>query len=411
MRIFVTGTRGIPDIPGGVEKHCQELYPLIAAQGHEVIVATRKSYVTGGFRRSWRGVRLVHIYAPHKKSLEAIVHTFLCVMKARLLRPDVVHIHAVGPGLIVPFARMLGLRVVVTNHGPDYDRQKWGKTAKAMLRLGEYLGGKFANEVIVISEVIADIVRIRCGRESNLIYNGVPLPENSTAKDYIEHIGAYPGKYVLAVSRFVPEKGLDPLVRAFEGVDGEYQLVIAGDADHETDYSRNLKQMIGKNPRIIHTGYITGEPLRQVFSHARLFVLPSFHEGLPIALLEAMSYGLPVLVSDIPANLEVGLPADRYFKCGDEGDLRDKMTSLLKKGLTDAERRDMRLLIAEKYNWPKIAEQTVQVYRKALGKRPDVRGPMSEVRCQRVEDGGLPIPAQGRFRGFAQKAAKAMKGF
>lgn len=369
MKIFVTGTRGVPDIPGGVEKHCQELYPLIAAQGHEVLLATRKPYVSGGFRESWQGVRLVHTYAPHKKSLEAIVHTLLAVLKARLEQPNILHIHAVGPGLMVPFARLLGLRVVVTNHGPDYDRQKWGGMAKAMLRLGEYLGGKFANEVIVISQVIEEIVRTRCSRESNLIYNGVPLPEKSEGTDFIGQIGTGPGKYVVAVSRFVQEKGLDILVRAFEGVDGDYRLVIAGDADHETDYSRKLKQMIAANPRVIHTGYITGEKLRQVFSHARLFVLPSFHEGLPIALLEAMSYGLAVLVSDIPANLEVGLPPERYFECGNQEDLRMKMATLLATGLSEVQSRDMRLRVAEKYNWLKIAEETIGVYEQALGLR------------------------------------------
>ena len=175
MKIFVTGTRGIPDIPGGVEKHCQELYPLIATQGQEILLATRKSYVNGNRQESWRGVQLVHTFAPHKKSLEAVVHTFLAIIKARLANPDIVHIHAVGPGLMAPFARLLGLKVVVTNHGPDYDRQKWGKTAKVMLRLGEYCGGRFANEVIVISNVIAEIIRKRCHRGSHLIYNGVSL--------------------------------------------------------------------------------------------------------------------------------------------------------------------------------------------------------------------------------------------
>ena len=138
MKIFVTGTRGIPDIPGGVEKHCQELYPYIASQGHEVIVATRKPYVTVR-RNVWNRVALIHIFAPRIKSLEAIIHTFLAVIKARFASPDILHIHAVGPGLMVPFARMLGLNVVITNHGPDYDRQKWGSLAKKMLLLGEYL--------------------------------------------------------------------------------------------------------------------------------------------------------------------------------------------------------------------------------------------------------------------------------
>ncbi len=287
-------------------------------------------------------------------------------MKARVSNSDLVHIHAVGPGLMVPFARLLGLKVVVTNHGPDYDRQKWGRAAKMMLRTGEYLGGRYANEVIVISEVIRSIIYDRCGRDSHLVYNGVTLPDMSECTDFVERIGAEPGNYILAVARFVPEKGLDLLVEAFQRLDTDCKLVIAGDADHETLYSKKLKSMIDADERIIRTGYITGDDLNQVFSHARLFALPSFHEGLPIALLEAMSYGLPVLVSDIPANMEVVLPSERYFKCGDVGDLQARLEALLKSPLTVAQSRDLKIQVAEKYNWLKIAEQTIAVYEKAL---------------------------------------------
>ena len=365
MKIFVTGTRGIPDIPGGVEKHCQELYPLIAAEGHEVSIATRKPYVIN-HQKEWQRVRLIHTYAPRKRSLEAIVHTFLATLKARFSNPDILHIHAVGPGLMVPFARLIGLKVVVTNHGPDYERQKWGHVAKVMLRLGECLGGRFAHEVIVISRVIGEIVRERCGCNSNLIYNGVSLPEKRESTGFLDRIGVRPDRYILAVARFVPEKGLHDLVDAFERLEGDYRLVIAGDADHETGYSKNLRKMAAEDSRIILTGYITGEPLNQVYTHARLLVLPSYHEGLPIALLEAMSYGLPVLVSDIPANKEVGLPTERYFRCGDVNDLKDKMAALLETSLSEKERQEIRDQIAQKYNWDKIAEQTIEVYKKVL---------------------------------------------
>ncbi len=370
MRIFVTGTRGIPDIPGGVEKHCQELYPLLVTMGHEVILATRTPYVEKE-EPSWNGVQLSHIFAPHKKSLEAIVHTFLAVFEARRCKADLIHIHAVGPGLMVPLARLLGLKVVVTNHGPDYDRQKWGGAAKTMLRLGEYLGGKFANEVIVISTVIAEIIRKRCGRETNLVYNGVVLPDKSTDTSFLDSLGILPGKYILGVARFVPEKGLHDLIEAFKRIDSGYQLVLAGDADHETEYSRELKEMAAKDSRIVLTGYITGEDLNQIYSHAALFALPSYHEGLPIALLEAMSYELPVLVSDIPANKEVDLQSDRFFSCGHVEELTEKLRILLEKGLSDAEKADLRLQLVEKYNWSVIAEQTVDVYVKALGYATD----------------------------------------
>ncbi len=365
MKVFVTGTRGIPDIPGGVEKHCQELYPIIAAKGHQILLSTRKPYVTS-YQSEWQRVHLVHTYAPHRKSIEAIVHTFLSVIKARLFNPDIIHIHAIGPGLMVPFARLLGLKVVVTNHGPDYDRQKWGIAAKTMLRLGEYLGSYFANEVIVISKIIEGIVQKRCDRSVHLIYNGVVLPQKSEKIDFLNKIGAVKKEYIIAVSRFVPEKGLDFLIQAFQSMDTDFKLVIAGDSDHETQYSKSIRELAAKDNRIILTGYIGGEELNQVYSHARLFVLPSFHEGLPIALLEAMSYGLSVLVSDIPANLEVGLDQDRYFKCGDVDDLQQKMKILVEKQLTEVEKQKIQRQIKTDYNWNIIADQTIEVYKKVM---------------------------------------------
>lgn len=366
MRIFVTGTRGIPDIPGGVEKHCQELYPLIAAAGHEIIIATRSSYVNERVD-SWHGIRLSHLYAPRNKSMEAIIHTMIAVLKARFVNADLVHVHAVGPGLLVPLARMLGLKVVVTNHGPDYDREKWGSAAKKVLRLGEYLGGKFANEVIVISSLIGGIVKRRCGRDVQLIYNGVTVPEKSKKKDFLEEKGVEPGNYIFTAARFVPEKGLHDLIDAFVQLNGKQQLVIAGDADHETSYSRSLKQLAAKYERIVLTGYVTGETLNQLFTHARLFVLPSTHEGLPIALLEAMSFGLPVVVSDIPANREVDLPLENYYKCSMIKDLKDKIKLMLAKDMSGKELAFYKKLIREKYNWKKIAEQTLSVYYKVVG--------------------------------------------
>jgi len=363
LKIFVTGTRGIPNIPGGVEKHCQELYPLIARLGHDVHVATRKHYVIKK-QRNWKNVKLVHVYAPRKKNLEAIIHTFLAVIEAWKLKADIIHIHAVGPGLMVPFAKMIGLKVVVTNHGPDYDRQKWGRTAKLILKLGEYFGGKFSDEVIVISTVIQKNIFNRCKRQSQIIYNGVPLPEISEHIDFLIKIGVKPKDYIIAVSRFVPEKGLELLINAFLSSNLSCKLVIAGDADHATKYSKNLKKTIDDNDNIIKTGYITGEPLNQLFSHAGLFVLPSFHEGLPIALLEALSYQLPVLVSDIPANLEVGLDKEKYFKCGEINELKLKLSSLFIKGIDETEKKEYRKMINKKYNWQSIAEQTVAVYKK-----------------------------------------------
>ncbi len=365
MKIFVTGTRGIPNIPGGVESHCQQLYPLIVKKGHEVKLSRRKFYVETKLNE-WSGVELIDNFSPKKKSIEAIVHTFVAILESKKWGADVLHIHAIGPALMVPFARLLGLKVVITNHGPDYDRDKWGQLAKFILRAGEKLGGIWANEVIVISEVIRKIIKDRCKRDSHLIYNGVPIPEKSKNTSYLESLGIVPEYYILAVARFVPEKGFHDLIEAYSRSGLNCQLVLAGDSDHEDDYSRDLIKLAAKNPNIVLTGYITGDDLHQVYSHAKLFVLPSYHEGLPIALLEALSYGLIPLVSDIPANLEVQIDPVYYFNCKQVEHLKEKLIQLWNAEITTEEHSKLIEFVRNKYNWEAISEQTIEVYKKAL---------------------------------------------
>ncbi len=359
MKIIVLGTRGIPDILGGVETHCEELYPRIVDKGHKVTIITRTPYVKDKSLKAYKGVQLKHIYAPKIKSFEAIVHTFLGVLYAAVKRPDILHIHAIGPMIMTPFAKLLGLKVVVTNHGPDYDRQKWGKLAKSILKLGEYLGTKFADEVIVISEVINSILKKKYNRKNaHLIYNGVNIPTLAKHDAYITSLGLKKNKYLIGVGRFVEEKGFSDLIKAYSRIKTDVKLVLVGDADHETNYSEALKKE-AKEAGVVLTGFIRGEKLNQIFTHALLFAMPSYHEGLPIALLEAMSYNLNVLVSDIPANLEVNLGAENYFKVGNIDDLTKKLTSKLKE-------KDQIIQYSERikntYNWDIIAEQVIKVY-------------------------------------------------
>lgn len=364
MKIVVIGTRGIPEIQGGVETHCQELYPRIAASGHEVTIIRRTCYVAPGNKMSdYRGVKLIDVYAPKKKSLEAIIHTFLSVLKARRLKPDVVHIHAIGPSLMVPLARLLGLKVVTTNHGPDYDRQKWGALAKLILRTGERLGTRYSNRVIVISKVISNILATKYGRtDCALIFNGVNKPDETDAHDYLDSIGVSRGRYILGLGRFVKEKGFDDLIEAFAGISSQgYKLVLAGDADHPDEYSEALKAK-ARNAGVILTGFIRGEKLCQVMSGAALYVMSSYHEGLPIALLEAMSYRLPVIVSDIPANRIPAVEESRLYPVGDVAAL----TKSIEQALSDGpERVEYKL---EAYDWEAIARQTADVYRDVLRK-------------------------------------------
>lgn len=364
MKIVVIGTRGIPEIQGGVETHCQELYPRIAAMGHDVTVIRRTPYVNDTNRlATYRGVKLVDVYAPKKKSLEAVVHTFLAVVKARSLSPDVVHVHAVGPALLAPLARLLGMKVVWTNHGPDYDRQKWGRLAKAVLKTGERMGARFSNRVIVISTVIAGILSEKYGRkDTELIFNGVNSPVIPRSTDFLEQSGIRPGRYILAMGRLVEEKGFHDLIEAYAHwpLREAYQLVIAGDADHEDDYSRRLKAA-AKEHGVVMTGFIRGEKLGQVLANVALFAMPSYHEGLPIALLEAMSYGLDVAVSDIPANRLDILAKDDFFPVGSPDAIAETLTRKLKDKADEAEpcRRAYDL---SAYDWDNIARRTADLY-------------------------------------------------
>lgn len=361
MKIIVTGTRGIPDIMGGVETHCEELFPRIVKRGFDVTVIRRTNYVKDDLKE-WNGVKLVNINSPKKKSFEAIIHTFRAINEAKRLGADILHIHAIGPALLVPYAKMLGMKVVFTHHGPDYDRDKWGFAAKTMLKLGERMGCMFADEVIVISDVIRNLIKRKYNRVNHvhLIYNGVSQPEICDYPEYFEELSIEKGKYILGMCRFVPEKNLHHLIEAYAKVkkqnpDMDIKLVLAGDTDFEDDYSRSLKEMARKNG-VVLTGFIKGRKLHSLLTNCRCYCLPSSHEGLPIALLEAMSYGVKVIVSDIPANLEVGLDEDDYFHVGDVDALAVKLKNIIEQPLKHID-YDM-----GKYDWKMIADQMANIY-------------------------------------------------
>lgn len=366
MKVIALGTRGIPGIQGGVETVCQELYPRMAAMGHDVTVVSRSPYVGSGAPTVYRGVALRRLYAPRRKSFEAIIHTFAAVCWARSQHPDVVHVHAVGPGLMVPMARLLGLKVVFTSHGPDYNRAKWGRAAKAVLRLGERLGARFANRIIAISpEIAADLdCKYGVGGKTRVIPNGVNRPEAPDDCSLLPE-GVTPRKYVLGLARLVPEKGFHDLLEAWRTGrlwESGYKLVIAGDADHPDDYSRRLKATAAATPGIVMPGFVSGEPLRQLLGNAALFAMPSYHEGLPVALLEAMSYGLDVAVSDIPAcRLPELDAANDTFAVGNV----EALTELLKRKLSAGD--TPRIYDLGRYNWDTIARETMAVYREAIG--------------------------------------------
>lgn len=369
LRVMFLGLRGFPAVQGGVESHAQQLCPILAGMGCRVEVVVRSRYLASEYGPAWRGVRYIRLWSPRSRGLEAIVHTFLGVLVAAVRRPDVLHIHAIGPALMVPLARVLGLRVVVTHHGPDYDRQKWGRFAKAMLRLGERVGMRWSNARIAISRAIAERVRETCSRDCVLIPNGVALPELPLTRTGVDAFGLEPGRYVLLVSRLVPEKRHSDLIEAFRraGLD-DWRLVIVGGADHPDAYSYRVAEEATRTRGVVCTGVLTGLPLRELYANAGMFVLPSSHEGLPIAMLEALSYGLPVIASDIPANLEIGLPDGHYFPVGDVERLARMISTFAAIPLLQSEREERRAWVARRFDWHSIAKRTLAVYQ-GIGRR------------------------------------------
>lgn len=367
INIMVLGLRGFPNVQGGVESHCQELYPRLIEKGFSVDVITRAPYVDRSIKE-WKGVRFRALWSPASSSLEAMLHSLIGVLYAAVKRPDVLHIHAIGPGIVTPIARLLGLRVVVTHHGPDYDREKWGKFARFILKLGEAMGMRFSSRRIVISNVIRALVMDKYTKDSDLIPNGVsPAGAPGTGK-VLSECGLEAGKYVALVSRMVPEKRHINLIKAFrQAALGEWKLALIGDLSAEDVYVGKVRAEVGESSDVVLTGFRSGEQLRDLLTNAGVFVLPSSHEGLPIALLEAMSYGLPVIASDIPAHLELDLDKRCYFPLGDEGQLSDRLKLFEQ---DDEFRRSQSVigkkLVAEKYDWDDVASRTADVYCKAV---------------------------------------------
>lgn len=358
----VVGLRGIPGVMGGVESHAEQLYPRLKllAPNRVIDIAERRSYVDRS-RRHFAGLNLWPLRDFKSKYTEAIAHTFLAILFLRVRRGcRVLHVHAIGPGLLVPFARLLGMRVVLTHHGADYQRAKWNGTAKRVLRLGEWIALNSANQVIVVSQVLADALRERFHKRANRIHmipNGADRmfsgANHSPSSEVLERFGLEAGGYILAVARLVPEKGLHDLLAAFKSADIPCKLVIAGKADHEDDYARSL--LAQADERIVFTGFQGHDVLRHLYAAAALFVLPSHHEGLPIAALEAAGMDIPMLLSDIAPNLEFGLPARCYYPVGDVAALAAKLRLPASGFAIDGKR------LTARFDWDEIAAETNKV--------------------------------------------------
>ncbi len=361
MKIGIIGTRGFPDVQGGIETHCLELYSRIAKnEDVNIIVYRRTPYLTDISKKAeYRNIRFVDIPVPKSKSYETLIHSFLATIHALVQGFDIVHYHNTGPGFFMPVLRFTKAKLFFTYHNVSYTQKKWSRFAKWFLGSSERISMTHADYVIFISDYIRSEMLSRYEiRDHCVIANGVNLPVKSAKTDYIESLGLQKKKYIIAVGRFLEEKGFDYLIGAFVRANlKDYKLVIAGDTDYPTDYSDKLKALAAENG-VILTGFIKGEKLNQIYTWAALFVMSSFEEGLPIALLEAMSYDIKALASDIPANLQVGLDGDDYFRVGDKDDLSHKIIRKLK----SEKQNNFSEILKQRFNWDRIAQETYNTY-------------------------------------------------
>lgn len=365
IKVGVIGTRGFPEIQGGLETHCMELYTRLARDYNiNVTVYRRKPYLNEKNRNSiYPNIRFIDLNVPKSKNLETFLHAFIATVHSLFQGYDLVHYHNTGPGFFIPLLRLSGKKIIFTYHNISYIQKKWGFLAKRFLFLSEKISLKKSDYVIFISEVLqSEMTRKYQLRQFQVIPNGVNLAQKATGSEYIESLGLERYRYVIGVGRFLEEKGFDYLIRAFRRAkENKYNLVLVGDTDYHTEYSSRLKHLAIEN-NVLLTGFIRGDRLKQIYSFAKLFIISSYAEGHPIALLEAMSYNIDVLASDIPANLQVGLEKDDYFKVGNEVDLMEK----IRHKLSTKSERSFTELLTSRYNWDLISSKTNEIYNKLI---------------------------------------------
>ncbi|MGL5911692.1 MAG: glycosyltransferase family 4 protein, partial [Phycicoccus sp.] len=295
LRVAMIGQKGVPATYGGVEHHVEQLGQLLAERDDvEVTVYCRRSY---GHRAGSRyhGMRLVATPARGGKHLETIAHSLTSTVHAIFSGADVVHYHALGPGLVAPLVRYLTRRrVVLTVHGLDHQRAKWRGPASSVLALAHRLSGRVPHSVVTVSRALTDHYDTEFGCRPVYVPNGVadpvpaPLPHRLRAE-----LGLEPGRYVLFVGRVVPEKRPDLLVRAARSLPDDVKVVIVGGSAFTDDYLAELTALSHGDPRVVMPGFLYRDELAGVYQHAAVFVQPSDLEGLPLTLLEAVSYGIP----------------------------------------------------------------------------------------------------------------------
>ena len=364
MKIAMIGHKRIPSREGGVEIHVEEIAVRLVKMGNDVTVYNRRKK---GFPlyHEYKGVKIVNVPTVNRKSLDAVIYSFFATIHALFQHYDVIHYHAIGPSVMLMIPHLFGIKTVATVHGLNWESAKWGKFAKWYMKLGERIIAKDADEVIVLSANLQKYFQDTYGRNARFISNGVNIPVIRKPDIIKRKYGLEQDGYLLFLARIVPEKGLHYLLKAFSKIETDKKLVIAGDGTFTGDYVKKIKKMAANDSRIIMTGFVQGEELDELYSNACLYILPSDSEGMPLSLLEAMSYGCLCLVSDIPENREVIGAAGFTFARGNVDDLKMKISALLRDNSLKDVGQNGQKAVFEKYNWDHVAAEIADVYRRA----------------------------------------------
>lgn len=371
LKVAMIGHKRIPSREGGVEIVVEELSTRMIDLGHQVTCYNRKGHHVSGSEfdtttlSEYKGVQLKNVWTLDKKGLAALTSSFSAALKAAFGKCDVVHFHAEGPCAMLWIPKLFGKRCIATIHGLDWQRAKWSGFASKYIQFGEKVASKYADEIIVLSKNVQQYFLTTYQRKTRFIPNGVNRPIIREAKEILNQYGLKEDSYILYLGRIVPEKGLRYLIEAFQQVQTDKKLVIAGGSSDTQGFLDEIKELAKEDQRILFTGFVQGTILDELYSNAYIYTLPSDLEGMPLSLLEAMSYGNCCLTSDISECKEVVEDKAIVFQKSNVSDLKQKLQALCDSpAIVQKYKAEAADFICKKYNWDDVVRKTIELYSK-----------------------------------------------
>lgn len=372
MKIAMIGHKRIPSREGGVEVVVEELATRMVKKGHMVTCYNRSGKHALDKKQKvqesneYKGVSLKKVPTIDARGLAAITSSFFATMFVIFSNFDIVHYHAEGPcswlWLMKWFTKK---KIVVTVHGLDWQRAKWGGFATKVIKFGEKQAVKYADEIIVLSKNVQKYFEDEYQRYTHYIPNGVNPVRKVKANIIEKKYNLTQDNYILFLGRIVPEKGIHYLLDAYNSIKTNKKLVISGGASDTNEYFNSLKNKAQKNKNIIFTGFVQGSELAELYSNAYIYCLPSDVEGMPLSLLEAMSYGNCCLTSNIDECSQVVGNNGITFSKSNADDLKRKLRTLLEdEKIVNKYKSCAKNYVTNKYNWENIVNSTIEIYEK-----------------------------------------------